>query len=110
MILDDIFFEEPKTKYKFMTWFDNHNIHGYDVNKMPQFMALPIVIRWLETKGLYIDRDIECWCMKIWDYRGGEPSSSLIIDCTYFEGPEEWQMDAIKQSICLLLNKRYDET
>lgn len=37
----------------------------------------------IESRGVYIDRDIECSCIKIWDYRDNEPNDFILVDCQY---------------------------
>jgi len=62
-------------------------------------MAYPIIIKWLDTVGLYIDRDTECREMKIWDYREEEPEEAIIVDVIDEDSNESSQEEAI--FICL---------
>lgn len=105
MNLDNIFFEEPKAKHKFLEWFEARNPRGYDPNKMPEFMTLAIVVKWFDVIGIYIDRDIESRCFRIWDYREEEPTDATIVDATYLTYDcEDWR-EAIRVALCIYLNK-----
>lgn len=102
MISDDIFYEAPQLKTQFNKWFENRSSRIYNIDMMPEFMALPIVIKWLDTRGLYIQREVENHRAVIWDYRDSEPEECIIVDCEYSESNEEWLMDAIKVCVRML--------
>lgn len=77
MIDNDVFFERPAAKAAFFKWFSGRNPRGYDLDMMPEFMAIPVIIAFLDSKGLYIDRETPSFSMSIWDYRDGEPEEPV---------------------------------
>lgn len=96
---EEIFFEHPEAKADFLQWFSGRNIHAYDIDKMPEFMAVPVLVKWLSCKGLYIEVETPAFCVNIWDYRMSEPDLPTVINSTPSEPTEDWLKDAIVHCI-----------
>jgi len=79
--LNEVFPEnEPKARYKFLSWFNTRQSGNLEIDKMPAYMALAAVITWLDSKGIYIDRDTSHHCFRVWDYRDSEPENEITVE------------------------------
>jgi len=71
-----------KAKQVFEDWYYS-KYPSTDWRFIPYIMEYAAIIEWLDSVGLYIDRDTMERSIKIWDYISEEPSEPLIIDCQY---------------------------
>lgn len=102
MIDNDVFFEKPEAKSAFFKWFNSRNPRGYDLDKMPEFMSIPVIVAFLDAKGLYIDRETTDFSYLIWDFREGEPIDPIFRTDNSRDSMEDTLKDAIEFALNLL--------
>lgn len=103
-LLDEIFeMEEPKARNKFLCWF--HGRSSLTLEMLPRYMVLAAVFEWLDSVGLYIDRDTAYRCYRIWDYRESEPETDFTVEWEPDEEGDNSKISVIKQAVLLYLCK-----
>lgn len=111
MNLNELFENDPKALHSFKEWYQSQFLfleNQPDVFNLKPFILYPILIAWLDSEGIYIDRDTENHRHNIWDYREGEPAEAYEIEFYHGEKYEHSLRDSVRDGIKIYLNQSID--